>query len=380
VTSDSEKSGGVEKEKSDDSGSKERSSTSQRLQAASKLEKWVEDRNPPNAELLRRLASDIRRNERLNEWGQFALEDLLRPPRRDPSEYRLYRLAEWITLLRNVALFLPVLLTWHAISHATKAYSDRAIADQEETFLDYWLNADLLGPWAGIDLTLQRVAMIDAIIILALVILTVIAQGVESRAERNAARADKSDEEEFHEVLVDVGLFLHGFRAITPGALKSGLADAVNNLGKANSELVETSQRLAEVLALASGTLERWADVGSRQVEPAVARIDQIVSAVATTVDANEKRTNVTMAHLDQMQQIIAKLRTELEASTRVLGQKLEGIDSEIAQRLEAQISTFERALRGVIDSTDRIGESLKTTAITVSEVANGVRHRVDVE
>ena len=65
-------------------------SSGERLAAADALKTWIEQREPENRHILEKLESDLRQDRRLNEWGQFALEDLLRPPRRDLSQILLY--------------------------------------------------------------------------------------------------------------------------------------------------------------------------------------------------------------------------------------------------------------------------------------------------
>jgi hypothetical protein len=75
----------------------EKSADRDRLGAADALRKWIDERSPANAHILEQLESDLRENQRLNEWGQFALEDLLRPPRRDGSRFIAHKDAAVVT-------------------------------------------------------------------------------------------------------------------------------------------------------------------------------------------------------------------------------------------------------------------------------------------
>jgi len=211
----------------------EASGNSERIQAADALKTWVVERQPANAHILEQLESDLRANRRLNEWGQFALEDLLRPPRRDTSKFLSHKVAYVISVLRNVFLFVPVGITWWSIERVAEAYQRQLGLKTDRNLLQIWLDPVKLcddGSWPC--LTLTTTAFIDAFLIAALIVLTLGAQFCESLADGRALKAFKKDESDFQSVLVRVGLFLHGFRAITPSQLKSGLAEAVDNLRK----------------------------------------------------------------------------------------------------------------------------------------------------
>lgn len=84
----------------------------ERLAAANALRDWVTAEKPTNEPILKRLESDIRSGRKLNEWGAFSLDDLLRPPAYDHSRHWAARLGNIVTLVRNVLLFAPVGLTW----------------------------------------------------------------------------------------------------------------------------------------------------------------------------------------------------------------------------------------------------------------------------
>ncbi len=329
----------------------EKSADRDRLGAADALKKWIDERSPANAHILEQLEGDLRKNQRLNEWGQFALEDLLRPPRRDASRFITHKIAAVVTFIRNLILFIPVAVTWFAIERAAVKFAGKLEMKVETTFLEVWLNEA--------DLTLAETAAIDAGLIGLLIILTLVAQSFEVFADRSARQADESDERDFQSVLVSVGLFLHGFRSITPSALKSGLAEAVDNLRK-------SSEHLAAVSEKATDTLSEFAQVSVNQLEPAVRRIDAIVAALGGAATSHE-----------QMAKLVSGLQTHLGESLSLLTVRIDDLGDKLKGSLSENNSLLENSLRGLLQEVDAVGRNLNQVAATAREVAIMYREQV---
>ena len=323
-----------------------------RLVAADALRKWIVERSPTNAHILEQLESDLRKNQRLNEWGQFALEDLLRPPRRDASRFIAHKVAAIVTFFRNLVLFIPVAVTWLAIERAAVKFSDKLELGINTTFLEVWLNDDIF-------LTLATTAAIDAGLIGLLIVLTLVAQSFEVVADRSARQADESDERDFQSVLVNVGLFLHGFRSITPSALKSGLAEAVDNLRKSSEQLAAVSEK-------ATDTLSMFAQVSVNQLEPAVRRIDAIVSALGGAATSHE-----------QMTKLVSGLQSHLGESLSLLTIRIDDLGDKLKGSLSENNALLESSLRGLLQEIDAVGRNLNQVAATAREVAIMYREQV---
>jgi hypothetical protein len=329
----------------------EKSGNSERIQAADALKTWVVERQPANAHILEQLEGDLRANRRLNEWGQFALEDLLRPPRRDSSKYLIHKLAYIITFIRNIVLFIPVGVTWFAIERAAVEYNNQLALKIKTSFLQVWLN--------DADLTLAETALFDALLIFLLILLTIAAQVFEAMADGQAKRADKKDESDFQAVLVRVGLFLHGFRAITPSQLKSGLAEAVDNLRK-------SSEQLAVVAEKATDTLTQFAQVSTSQLEPAARRIDSIVSALGGAAASHE-----------QMATMVRTLQENLGQSLNVLTTRIDDFGATLQKTLAENNQLLEASMRGLNTELQDVARDLKGTSASAREVAHLFRERI---
>lgn len=338
----------------------ETSGNSERVQAADALKTWVIERQPANAHILVQLEGDLRANRRLNEWGQFALEDLLRPPRRDTSKFLSHKIAYTISVFRNVFLFVPVGITWWSIERVAKAYQRQLGLGTDRNLLQIWLDPDKLCAGAnGPCLTLTTTALIDAFLIAALIVLTLGAQFCESLADAQTLKTFKKDESDFQAVLVRVGLFLHGFRAITPSQLKSGLAEAVDNLRK-------SSEQLAVVADKATDTLTQFAQVSTAQLEPAARRIDTIVSALGGAAASHE-----------QMATLVRTLQDNLGQSLSMLTNRIDDFGASIQKTLTENNQLLEASMRGLNTELQDVARDLKGTSASAAEVAHLFRERI---
>jgi hypothetical protein len=251
-------------------------------------------------------------------------------------------------------LFVPVAITWFSIERAAEAYERIISGKNEKTFLQVWLK--------DADLTLQRTAFIDALIILLLIILTITSAGLEWFAERQVEIADEKDEADFREVLVNVGLFLHGFRAITPSALKSGLAEAVGNLRK-------SSEQLAIVAEKATQTLGQFAQISVTQLEPAVLRINSIVAALGSASASHE-----------QMGTMVRNLQLNLGESLGLLTNRVDEFGSGLQQSLSTNNQLLEASIRGLLLETESVARNLASVATSAREVATLFREKAPTE
>ncbi len=335
----------------------------ERIAAADSLSRWITQSKPSNKAILERLEQDIRSDNQMDRWAAFALEDLIRPPYAVASETRASRWARNLELVRNALLFMPVLITWMAIDFAASAYSNYLAGAQsaveKRSFLQIWLDSSYT------NLTLQKVALFDAVIIGTLVVLTLIAHVLDQKAEKISRETDLSNDLELRNVMVDVGLFLHGFRQITPSQLKSGLSEAVNSLARATESIRDTSSGLKDVADAAHITLAKFADLSTRELEPAAKRIDLIVGSLGVAVDAHAG-----------MGDMVRNLQRDLGQSLEVITKKMDLLGSVLDARLTDNTEKLEVAMRSIIQETNEVAQKLASASSAAHEVVELMRER----
>ena len=345
-------------------------SESERLETAKKLRDWIDRSKPENHLILDRLEHDIREDVRLENWSAFALEDLMRPPRYSEVNSRWSKIGDYVVLVRNTLLFIPVLITWYALSEASASYNSyleltkNSIVTQSnssgapDTFLQIWSKQSMVGYW-----TLEHVAVWDAVVILFLVALTITEWYFRRQAKLAAANADRFNDLEFRNVLVDVGLLLHGFRQITPTALTGSLAEAVNRLAKATTAIKDATVDMKHLSTAADTTLKRFADLSTYELEPATKRLDSIVGSLGVAVDAHKS-----------MGELVRNLQSDLGESLGVITTRLDALGNNLDSRLSNQTEKLEFALRGITSESEAVGKRLSAAAAAAEEVARIMR------
>lgn len=325
-----------------------RASEKERLAAADALKKWMDEEGSSirNREILDRLHKDIRANRKMNEWGSFPLDDLLRPPTRDFTTLSKAKLANRVTLLRNLFLFVPVLITWIAIDRAASAY------DKSEN-----VGATFLQVWSTLEhFSLQRVALYDAAIIGLLIVLTAISHWLDGLAEKQARVLDESADVRFRTMMVNVGLYLHGFRQITPSALKGGLADAVNQLKAATDEMKDAAVGMNVVADKAASTLSEFATMSAREFTPAAERLAVLVGTLESAATA----------HSD-MGELVKVFQSQLSGTIGSLEGNLKSMTKDIVDKLNENARSLEVALVQAGNKIDAIGTNLQGAAASTS-------------
>ena len=324
-----------------------RASDKERLAAALALKTWMDDEGPSirNREILERLHTDIRANRKMNEWGSFPLDDLLRPPMRDFTTLPMAKIANFVTVLRNLLLFVPVMVTWYAIERAATAYNEPG--NGEKTFL---------AVWNGINFSLKVVAFIDFLVIAILIGLTLASHLLDSFAERQARSLDEASDVKFRTMMVNVGLYLHGFRQITPSALKGGLADAVNQLKAATDEMKDAAVGMNVVADKAASTLAEFATMSAKEFTPAAERLAVLVGTLETAATS----------HTD-MGDLVKVFQAQLSGTIGSLEGSLKSMTKDVVDKLNENARSLEVALVQAGNKIDAIGSNLQGAAATTS-------------
>lgn len=347
----------------DDIEAVRRESERERLAAADALRDWVAAEKPTNEPILKRLEGDIRAGRKLNEWGAFSLDDLLRPPAYDHSRHWAARLGSVVTLVRNVLLFAPVGLTWYAIDHAAGAYQETLQNNpaSTETFLQVW---------GGQSWDLERVAFWDFWIIASLIALTFAAHLLEGFAESVARRREDSADTRFREVMVNVGLYLHGFRQITPAALGGGLADSVNQLVIATTAMKEASESMELITAKGSATLAEFAELSAREFAPASERLAKLADTLEAAAGTHKDLT-----------ELVKTLHGHLEGSIGTMDARMRALITELVTQMKENVDSVAVSTVEVGERIDRIGGHLQAaSATTLAAVEALYRHWRDGE
>jgi hypothetical protein len=268
---------------------------------------------------------------------------------------QLRRIARVVTVTRNVLVFVPVLITWWAISEATRAYGRYVDAlkqrgsDESTSFLEFWESGGVgvINPALPKFWRITDVAIKDALIIAAIILLTFIAGLIESYANARRQTAETRIEKDRTRVAVATMIALQGNKSVDTESLTDTLAIALNDLGQAARDVNLAAERMEAasvgVSSLTPRVAELSANVGelSNQFSSEVqVSIQALVTAVATlgnTLEGDLQRfmTEV-LAGLEEVTEKLRATGTGVEFGTKQLREDLDAIHS----RLQGLIQT----------------------------------------
>jgi predicted nucleic acid-binding Zn-ribbon protein len=240
--------------------------------------------------------------------------------------------------LRMMLVFVPVALTWWGIHLAASAYNDMLAANPElvaQSFFREWLE----GFGGTLWLTFDRMAMLIAGAVVALVLIWIIAEQASERYDRNAEAAHDDLEADFQSLLTDAELHLAGTTASTPDDLLS----SINQVARRTDRLLEKITTISQQIREASEGMEDT----SRSVREAA---DAATTAVKDISDA----ANETVRGLDSATD---KLADSLDDHQSKLTESLRRYQDEMSERMQHQQNELGSMLRLVEAALQHIAE-----------------------
>lgn len=258
------------------------------------LQSWAEEIDELDDPYVKGLTTAVARRDDLSVWASLDPLELL-PVSRSKSWSRLGQISNVISAIRNILVFVPVLLTWLAIGRAinafgefTKSYAEKNPGTTKNlSFIEFWQDPDgyLEGWWRqngngktllGEFWRIGDVAALDAYIILVIILLTAISGAITWFAEnRESIALEKADRKRV-EVGLAIASSLHGKRQANPESISEALAEALNDLTQAARDVNETASRLEQ------------ASIGVESLTPRIeilnSHTEQLVAQTATSV------------------------------------------------------------------------------------------------
>jgi hypothetical protein len=148
-----------------------------------------------------------------------------------------------IAILRNILVFVPVALTWEAVSQATKAFATFVELNGATTvnFLEFWQNGYKILPsfWQ-----IANIAQVDFFIILAVIVMSLTASALNERGNRLHDKEIELLEKDRIQLGILILEYLFNKGRITPNNVNSKLASSVRNLIAASGSLSESTRRI----------------------------------------------------------------------------------------------------------------------------------------
>lgn len=218
--------------------------TRENIELSEKVLAWATIQGISNSERVLELVSDLVERKNWAYWSSRMASEILPsiPLKRSKVLRHWYRR---VIFLRNLLVFLPVTITWIAISESSSAFSQYINANEGSVinFLEFWQDGyGYLSPiWR-----LSTVALIDFLILAFIMLLTISLQFLSSRADQ-VEREELSEQAKSREQLSkELFEFFSRNQKVTPLTMDRTLATALRDLSKTTSNLERLTKELGK--------------------------------------------------------------------------------------------------------------------------------------
>jgi ABC-type transporter Mla subunit MlaD len=292
--------------------------------------------------------------------------------------------------LRNVLVFVPIMVTWYGIAQASNAYHDllrpclqqRSLCppDAGQPFLYLWqqgFDGRLAPLW-----NLSSVGLIDASLLLLVFLLTLSVLLLERRGERQREWSAILFESRLTHTVSEAALVLRSQRlALTPG---ENLADMALRIDQMAGDVLASFDRLASRIGQRfeniAQELERRFGQASDQLKTVA---DELLRSVETINQRFAQQFDLGQKQLEHLADLLdgsGRLASELQGIARTLQEASEAVVqglqaiSEPVQRLEKR---HERLLEEIVDANDRL-EKVSTSLTPLAQGWQRLMNSID--
>ena len=208
------------------------------------IKAWATSNHCEDDALVTSLTADLESGQDLEAWASLNSLEIL-PAIEYKSGDKLLRITNLIAIARNILVFVPVALTWIAVSKATTAFEQYTTANQNAVvnFLEFWQNGyGLLSK----DWVIGHVALLAGGIIAGVIALSMTVSFLELQHKKSMRTTVTVLDKERLALALKIFKFLHAQRAATPAVVNAGIAGSVRNLLSTSKEMARASKELAK--------------------------------------------------------------------------------------------------------------------------------------
>lgn len=206
------------------------------------LNQWAVRHDLGGDPYLNSITRTIQNEGSLALWSDLDPEiHLPRPLSTDGKPY--IRIARIVAIIRNSLVFVPVALTWKAVSEATSAFSEfvRLNNAAPVNFLEFWQNGYgiLDSKWR-----IATVAEVDFWIIVAIILMTLFASLTITHGQDLDAKVQEELDKERQVVVFEIKSYLLTPDVSSPAAVDDSLRSSLRNLNAAAQSIASAATKL----------------------------------------------------------------------------------------------------------------------------------------
>ena len=206
------------------------------------LDQWSLRHSLDGDPYLNSIRKTVANDAPLDVWTELDPESHLPRPMSEEGDLFI-RSARYLAIFRNVLVFVPVALTWKAVSEATTAFAEFIGAQSAApvNFLEFWQNGYgiLNDKWR-----IGTVAEIDFYLIVLIIIATLLSTILLNYGRARDARIQKLFDQEREVVIFEIKSYLFSSTGTSKEAVDNSLRKSLSNLNAAAQAISNAAQRL----------------------------------------------------------------------------------------------------------------------------------------
>jgi hypothetical protein len=208
------------------------------------IKSWAKSNHCEDDAVVQTLIADLESGQDLGAWASMTSFEIL-PPVEYRAGDRQLRITNLIAIARNILVFVPVALTWVAVSKATTAFEQYTAANPSAVvnFLEFWQNGyGILSK----DWTIGHIALLDGGIIGVVIALSMAVSYLEIRHKQAMRKVVPALNNQRLALGVKIFKYLHTHQVSTPAVVNAGIAGSVRNLLSTSKDMSKASRELTK--------------------------------------------------------------------------------------------------------------------------------------
>ena len=201
----------------------------------SRLESWSSRNGLEQDPYLSSVLQAISNSSAIDFWSSLDPEENLPHARASAGKFQI-QTARYLAILRNVSVFLPVGITWKAISEATTGFAEftSSMTAAPVNFLEFWQNGYgyLDSKWR-----IGNVAELDFWIIIGIVLLTLLSTSLFNYGKNLQQKEQELLDRERQVIILELKAFFAYPRKVSKKDLDESLSKALRNLTSATEAI-----------------------------------------------------------------------------------------------------------------------------------------------
>jgi hypothetical protein len=315
-----------------------------------KLSTWATQRGLLEDPFVLSLIKDLNEDRNLGFWADQDPIQFL-PEVESSNGINFMKLAKTLGLIRNMLVFLPVALTWKAVSDATAGFAKFVSVNNATpvNFLEFWQNGYgyLNKFW-----TIGSIAEIDFIIILLVILITLLSNILQSNGQKvNELTLDQLEKEKTT-LILEIKKYLFTVKPTTVETVNSDILLAIDKFNQGAREFnsisknIETlsdylmkavpqvqaiQENMNKVSVNNNADLEKVLGSFTKEVNDKVTQLDSSLSHLQDSVGSINKLIDVALTtSVSNMSQDIENSNKSVKKSAKQLESELEKLSSQI--------------------------------------------------